>query len=104
MPWVILLIAGLFEVMWATGLKASDGFTKLGASVFTIVTLVLSFVFLAIAMKNLPVGPAYAVWTGIGAVGTVIVGVILFNEPFGYYRLACLAMIVCGIAGLRILS
>lgn len=104
MSWAILLVAGIFEVMWATSLKASDGFTRFGSSVFTIVTLILSFVFLAMALKNLPVGTAYAVWTGIGAVGTVITGVLLFNEPFDFSRLACLAMIISGIAGLRLLS
>lgn len=104
MPWVILIVAGIFEVMWATSLKASDGFTHIGSSVLTIVTLLLSFIFLAVALKNLPVGTAYAVWTGIGAIGTVITGILLFDEPFDYGRLACLALIISGIAGLRILS
>ena len=104
MPWLILLVAGIFEIMWATSLKASGGFTKIGPTLFTIITLICSFVFLAMAVKNLPVGTAYAVWTGIGAVGTVITGVLLFQEPCDTPRLVCLAMIVAGIAGLRFFS
>lgn len=104
MPWLILLIAGVFEVMWATSLKASGGFTRIGPTLFTIITLICSFIFLAMALKNLPVGTAYAVWTGIGAVGTVITGIFLFQEPFDVPRMICLAMIVAGIAGLRFFS
>lgn len=104
MPWLILLVAGVFEIMWATSLKASGGFTRIGPTLFTIITLICSFVFLAMALKNLPVGTAYAVWTGIGAVGTVITGIFLFQEPFDAPRMICLAMIVAGIAGLRFFS
>jgi len=104
MPWLILFIAGIFEVMWATSLKASGGFTRIGPTLFTIIALICSFVFLAMALKNLPVGTAYAVWTGIGAVGTVITGIFLFQEPFDGPRMVCLAMIVAGIAGLRFFS
>ncbi len=104
MPWLILIVAGIFEVMWATSLKASDGFTHFGSSVLTIVSLILSFILLALAVKNLPVGTAYAVWTGIGGVGTVITGILMFNEPYDFARIVCLAMIISGIAGLKILS
>ncbi len=104
MSWVILFIAGIFEVLWATGLKYSDGFTRLWPSVFTLITLVLSFVLLSVAMKDLPVSIAYPVWTGVGAIGTVITGVVLLNEPFDVYRLACITMIITGITGLRLLN
>lgn len=104
MSWVVLVIAGIFEVLWATGLKYSEGFTKLWPSVFTLITLILSFVLLAYAMKNLPISTAYVVWTGIGAVGTVISGVMIFAEPFDGYRLLCITMIIGGITGLRLLS
>lgn len=104
MSWTILIIAGLFEVMWATSLKYSEGFTKLLPSIFTLITLTLSFVLLAFAMKDLPISTSYVVWTGIGAVGTVITGAILFAEPFDGYRLACITLIISGIVGLKILS
>ena len=104
MSWVILFIAGIFETLWATGLKYSEGFSKLLPSIFTLITLVLSFYLLAIALKDLPVSIAYPVWTGIGAIGTVITGVVLLHEPFDVYRMICVMMIVGGITGLRILN
>lgn len=104
MSWVILIVAGIFEVLWATGLKYSEGFSKLFPSVFTMVTLILSFVLLSVAMKDLPVSVAYPVWTGVGAIGTVVSGVLLLHEPFDVYRLLCVTMIIGGITGLRLLS
>jgi len=104
MSWVILFVAGIFEVLWATGLKYSEGFTRFWPAVFTLITLVLSFVLLSVAMKDLPVSIAYPIWTGIGALGTVITGAVLLNEPFDIYRLACVTMIVTGITGLRLLN
>jgi len=104
MSWVILFVAGIFEVLWATGLKYSEGFTRFWPAVFTLITLVLSFVLLSLAMKDLPVSIAYPIWTGVGAIGTVITGVVLLNEPFDVYRLACITMIITGITGLRLLN
>lgn len=102
MAWVILFIAGLFEVVWAIGLKYTDGFTKLWPSVGTVAAMVASVVLLGWAMRTLPVGTAYAVWTGIGAVGTVALGIVLFQEPATVARLGCVALIVAGIVGLKI--
>ncbi len=101
MNWIILFIAGLFEVAWAIGLKYSDGLTKLWWSVFTVVTLIISMGLLAYSLKNLPVGSAYAVWTGIGAVGTAVLGIILFGESKEFSRLIFIFLIVVGIIGLR---
>ncbi|HEY0820066.1 MAG TPA: quaternary ammonium compound efflux SMR transporter SugE [Rhizobacter sp.] len=102
MAWVILFIAGLFEVAWAIGLKYTDGFTRLWPSVGTVAAMVASVVLLGWAMRTLPVGTAYAVWTGIGAVGTVALGVVLFQEPATVARLGCVGLIVAGIVGLKI--
>ena len=102
MAWVILFIAGLFEVAWAIGLKYTEGFTRLWASVGTVGAMVASVVLLGWAMRTLPVGTAYAVWTGIGAVGTVALGIVLFQEPATAARLGCVALIVAGIVGLKI--
>lgn len=102
MAWVILFVAGLFEVAWAVGLKYSAGFTKLGPSLFTIVTLALSMFLLGWAVRTLPLGTAYTVWTGIGAIGTVVLGIWLFNEPLTPVRLGCIALIMVGILGLKI--
>ena len=102
MPWVLLFIAGLFEVAWAIGLKYTAGFTKLWPSVGTLAAMALSVVLLGLAMRTLPVGTAYAVWTGIGAVGTVILGIVLFAEPASAARLACVGLIVAGILGLKL--
>jgi quaternary ammonium compound-resistance protein SugE len=104
MPWVILFIAGLFEVAWAIGLKYTEGFTRLWPSVGTLAAMALSVALLGLAMRTLPVGTAYAVWTGIGAVGTVILGIVLFSEPATAARLACLGLIMAGIFGLKLTS
>lgn len=102
MPWVLLAIAGLLEVGWAIGLKYTEGFTKLWPSIGTAAAMTLSVVLLGLAMRSLPVGTAYAVWTGIGAVGTVVLGIVLFGEPATAARLACVALIIAGIAGLKL--
>lgn len=104
MAWLVLGIAGLFEVAWAIGLKYTDGFTRPWPSVGTALAMVISIVLLGWAMKTLPVGTAYAVWTGIGAVGTVLLGIVLFGEPATVLRLACVGLIVAGIAGLKLVT
>jgi quaternary ammonium compound-resistance protein SugE len=104
MAWIYLLIAGVFEIIWAIGLKYSNGFSRLTPSIITLVGMGISFYFLAMAAKVLPIGTAYAIWTGIGAVGSVLLGMILFNEPKDLPRLAFLLMIVIGIIGLRVVS
>lgn len=104
MDWIILFIAGLFETAWAIGLKYTDGFTRLWPSVGTLVAMIISVVLLGYAMKSLPVGTAYAVWTGIGAVGTVILGIVLFNEPANFGRVLSIALIIAGIIGLKFVS
>ncbi|CAD6547966.1 Guanidinium exporter [Paraburkholderia kirstenboschensis] len=104
MSWILLFIAGLLEVAWAAGLKSSDGFTRLWPSVFTIVTAVGSFVLLAMAMRQLPLGTAYAVWTGIGAVGAFIFGIVMMGEALTLPRVASAALIVVGLVGLKLSS
>jgi quaternary ammonium compound-resistance protein SugE len=104
MYWIILIIAGLFEVAWAIGLKYTEGFTKLFPSIFTIISMIISMGLLAYAVKHIPVGTAYAVWTGIGAVGTAILGIILFNESKEMIRIFFIFLIVVGIVGLKIFS
>ena len=104
MAWIILIVAGLFEVGWAVGLKLSDGLTKPWPTAFTVVSLVVSMGLLGWSIKTLPLGTAYAVWTGIGAVGAAVVGIWLFREPATAARLACLAMIVAGIVGLKLFT
>lgn len=104
MAWVVLFVAGLFEIGWALGLKYTDGFTRLWPTVFTISSMVISMGLLGYAVKSLPIGTAYAIWTGIGAVGTVILGIILFKEPATVARLVCVGLIVSGILGLKLLS
>lgn len=104
MVWLILLLAGMFETAWAIGLKYTAGFSRLWPSVFTMTTMALSVFLLAQAMKSLPLGTAYAIWTGIGAVGAVIMGIILFNEPVTAPRIFCLSLIVSGIIGLKLVS
>lgn len=103
-PWVLLLVAGLLEVVWAIGLKYTDGFSKLVPSVITITAMIASVWLLALALKGIPVGTGYAVWTGIGAVGTAILGIVLFNEAATVARLACIGLIVAGIFGLKLVS
>ena len=104
MAWAYLAVAGLFEVGWAIGLKYSDGFSKPVPSVLTVVAMGLSIWLLALAMKTIPVGTAYAVWTGIGAVGVAVLGMVLFGESREILRMVCLFMIVTGIVGLKIVS
>ena len=104
MAWLVLVVAGLFEVGWAIGLKYTDGFTRLVPSVATAVAMVVSVVLLAFARRTLPVGTAYAVWTGIGAIGTVILGIVLFGEPATLARLASIGLILAGIVGLKVVS
>jgi quaternary ammonium compound-resistance protein SugE len=104
MAWILLLIAGLLEVGWAIGLKYTEGFTRLWPSVFTLTAMGLSVLLLAIAMKTLPVGTSYAVWVGVGAVGTAILGMVLFAEPATVGRLLSLGLIVAGIVGLKLTS
>ena len=104
MNWLVLFVAGLFEICWAVGLKLSDGLTHLGWTVFTAVTLVISMGMLAYALRALPVGTAYGIWTGIGAVGTAALGIVLFGESRSPARLFFLALIVVGIIGLRMAS
>lgn len=102
MPWILLLLAGLLEIGWAVGLKYVDGLSRPIPLVLTGAAMVGSVVLLGMAMRSLPLGTAYAVWTGIGSVGTVIAGIILFAEPADALRLACIAMIVAGITGLKL--
>ncbi|RJF97409.1 quaternary ammonium compound efflux SMR transporter SugE [Noviherbaspirillum saxi] len=101
MSWTLLLIAGLMEIGWAVGLKYTEGFTKLWPSVGTLVSMVLSVVLLGIAMKTLPAGTSYAVWTGIGTVGTAVLGMVLLGESVSVPRIACVLLILCGVAGLK---
>ena len=100
--WWMLTIAGVLEVVWAIGLKSSDGFRRPGIAAFTVIAMIASFYFLAQALKTLPVGTGYAVWTGIGAVGTAIVGILVFGESREAARIASIALIVAGIVGLKL--
>jgi quaternary ammonium compound-resistance protein SugE len=102
--WILLLIAGLLEVVWAIGLKYTEGFSKLIPSVITITAMIISVWLLALALKGIPVGTGYAVWTGIGAVGTAILGIVLFGEAASAARIACIGLIVAGIFGLKLVS
>lgn len=102
MAWIILFFAGLFEIGWAIGLKYSDGFSKPLPTVLTVVSMAISLALLGLALKTLPVGSAYAVWTGIGTVGTALLGIWLLGEPATAMRLACIALIVSGIVGLKL--
>jgi quaternary ammonium compound-resistance protein SugE len=104
LAWIVLFIAGLFETAWAIGLKQSDGLAKPGWAAFTLVTLVISMVLLGWSLKTLPVGTGYAVWTGIGAVGAAVLGIVLFREPATLARLFCLSLIIAGIVGLKFVT
>ena len=104
MSWMILVLAGLFEIGWAIGLKYTEGFTRLWPSLATIAAMAVSLGLLGLAMKTLPVGTAYAVWVGVGAVGTAILGIFLLGEPANPGRLLSLALIVAGIVGLKLAS
>ena len=102
MSWVYLFFAGLFEIGWAIGLKYTDGFTRLAPTLLTAASMIVSLFLLGLALKTLPVGSAYAVWTGIGSVGTAILGIYLLGEPATAIRLACIGLIVAGIVGLKL--
>jgi quaternary ammonium compound-resistance protein SugE len=104
MHWLLLVIAGLLEVGWAIGLKYTQGFTRLWPSVWTVTAMVVSMALLGLAMRVLPAGTAYAVWTGIGAVGTVLLGIVLLGEPATPARLACIGLILAGIIGLKLVT
>ena len=104
MAWIFLAAAGLFEIGWAIGLKYTEGFTRLWPSVWTVAAMAISLGLLGLALRTLPVGTAYAVWTGIGAVGTAILGMILFGESAAAARLVCIGLIVAGIAGLKLVT
>ncbi len=104
MEWIYLLIAGLFEVVWAVGLKYTEGWTQLWPSAGTVAAMIVSFWFLSLALKGLPIGTAYAVWTGIGAVGTALVGMAVLGEPRDMTRAACILLIVGGIVGLKLVT
>ena len=104
MAWLYLLVAGLLEVGWAVGLKYTDGFTRIVPTTLTVLSMVASLGMLGLALKALPLGTAYAIWTGIGTIGTVILGIALFGESASALRLGCIALIVAGIAGLKLVS
>src|SRR3954469_24397220 len=104
MAWAVLLAAGLLEICWAIGLKYTEGFSRLVPSIVTLAAMAGSILLLGLALKTLPIGTAYAVWTGIGAVGTAILGIFLFGEPATALRLACIGLIVSGITGLKLVT
>lgn len=104
MAWIWLVVAGVFEVVWAIGLKYTEGFTRVAPSAVTLVAMAASVYFLALAVRTIPIGTVYAVWTGIGAVGVAILGMVLFNEPRTMLRIACILLIVAGIVGLKVFS
>jgi quaternary ammonium compound-resistance protein SugE len=104
MAWVFLAVAGLFECGWAIGLKYTEGFSRLWPSIFTIVMMIVSFQLLSLSMKSIPVGTAYAVWTGIGAAGVALLGMVLFGESRDVMRIVCLLLIVSGVIGLKVFS
>ena len=104
MAWIILFVAGLTEIGWAVGLKYTEGFTRLWPSIFTGVSMLVSIVLLGLALKTLPIGTAYAIWTGIGTVGTAILGIYLFGESAAVLRLVCIGLIVAGIVGLKLVT
>ncbi len=102
MPWILLVVAALFEISWAIGIKYTEGFTKLWPSVGTVAGLIISVVLLALAAKSLPIGTAYAVWTGLGAAGTVLCGIWLLGEPVTAARMLCVGLILAGVIGLKV--
>lgn len=104
MAWLILVVAGLFEIGWAVGLKYTEGFTRIGPTIFTAVSLVVSMGLLGVSLKTLPLGTAYGVWTGIGTVGTALLGILVFREPATAARLVCIGLIVTGIVGLKLVT
>jgi quaternary ammonium compound-resistance protein SugE len=104
MAWLILAVAGLFEIGWAIGLKYTEGFTRLWPTVGTVASMIVSLGLLGLALRTLPVGTAYAVWTGVGTIGTALLGIVLFNESADVLRLACIGLIVAGILGLKLVT
>lgn len=104
MPWIILFVAGLFETGWAVGLKYTDGFTRAGPTVLTVISMAISLGLLGLALRSIPLGTGYAIWTGIGTVGTVLFGIIFFSEPATLARLACVGLILAGIVGLKLVG
>lgn len=104
MSWVILIIAGLFEIGWAVGLKYTEGFTRLWPTIGTLASMAISLGLLGVALRTLPLGTAYAVWTGVGTVGTAILGMVLFGEAADAIRLACIGLIIAGIVGLKLVT
>ncbi len=104
MSWILLIVAGLLEIVWAVGLKYTEGFTRFWPSAITLAAMIASVVLLALAMKTLPAGTAYAVWTGIGIAGAMIFGIVLLNEPATVARLFCVGVILAGVAGLKLVS
>jgi len=102
--WIYLVVAGLLEIGWAIGLKYTDGFSRLWPSLATIACMAVSFLFLSFSLKTLPIGTAYAVWTGIGAAGTALLGIVMFDEPRTVARLLCLLLIIAGVTGLKVFS
>ena len=104
MAWVYLIAAGLLEIVWAIGLKYTEGFTRLGPTAITVGAMVVSVVLLGIALRDLPVGTGYAIWTGIGTVGTAVLGIMIFHEPATALRLASIGLIIAGIVGLKLVS
>jgi quaternary ammonium compound-resistance protein SugE len=104
MSWIILLIAGLLEIVWAVGLKYTEGFTKLGPTIVTVSAMIFSIALLGLAVRVLPLGTAYAVWTGIGTVGTVIFGIMVLGESASLARMGCIALIILGIIGLKVIA
>lgn len=104
MAWVYLTVAGLLEIVWAIGLKYTEGFSKLGPTAITVAAMLASIVLLGIALRDLPVGTGYAIWTGIGTIGTAVLGILLFQEPVTALRLASIGLIVAGIVGLKLVS
>lgn len=104
MSWIYLIVAGILEIGWAMGLKYTEGWTKLYPSLITAMLMIASFYFLSMALKTLPIGTAYAIWTGIGAVGTALLGMFVFGEPRDFTRILCILLIVAGIAGLKLTS
>ncbi len=104
MSWIYLIVAGILEICWAVSLKYTEGWTKLHPSLITAALMIASFYFLSMALKTLPIGTAYAIWTGIGAVGTALLGIFVFGEPRDFTRILCILLIVAGIAGLKLTS
>lgn len=104
MPWLLLTLAGLLEIVWAVAMKYSNGWTKLGPSILTLVAMLASFFLLAKAMKDLPAGTAYSVWVGIGAVGVAIYGIVRLNEPLTLARVACITLILIGVVGMKVVT